>query len=167
MRKLLLILLAAAVSVQFGLAQPPGGGRGGRGGRGGGANPFGGPTTPPPPPPAGLECVASTPMPTFPMQALTEKVDGSIWLDIQVTPEGTAGAIKPTVASAYKDADKLLTPAAEALAKETKFKPECNGKTVLMVFRYALHGLPAAKPEVTTRQETPYLIWIESQPMGK
>ena len=158
MRKLILIALASALCVQFGMAQ-----RGG--GKGGGKN-GGAPPPPPPPPPAGLECFDNLPTPEFPRAALQAKVDGSVWETVQVDAQGAVGKIDTQVTSAYGDGEKLLKPPSDAAVRAAKFKSDCNGKTVLVVFRYELHGDAIANPQVTSRKETPYIVWIESQPMA-
>jgi hypothetical protein len=162
MRKFILIALAAALCLQFGIAQQ-GGGRGG--GKGGGKA-GGAPPPPPPPPPAGLECFDNLPTPEFPKAALQGKVDGSVWENVQVDAQGGVGKIDTQVTSAYADGEKLLKPPSDAAVHAAKFKSECNGKPVLVVFRYELHGDATANPQVTSRKEAPYLVWIESQPMG-
>jgi len=161
MRKLILIALAAALCVQFGIAQQ-GGGKGG----GKGAGKGGPPAPPPPPPPAGLECFDNLPTPEFPKAALQAKVDGSVWETVQVDAQGGVGKIDTQVTSAYGEGPKLLTPPSDAAVHAAKFKPECNGKTALVVFRYELHGDAVANPQVTSRKEAPYIVWIESQPIA-
>jgi len=52
----------------------------------------------------------------------------------------------------------------EKALQASKFKPECAGKTVSVVFRYQLHGQPSASPKVTSKTEDPNLVWIESEP---
>ena len=122
------------------------------------------PTAPAAPPPAGLECVDKLVAPDFPPAALRAHVDGSVWTWSHVTPQGTAEMITTQVVSAYGEGPKLLTPAAEQALKESKFKTSCAGKTVSVVFRYELHGEPTASPKVTTRNENPDIVYIESQP---
>jgi hypothetical protein len=158
MRKLLFFAFGAAVSVQLAMAQE-GGGRGGRGGRGG-------PPPPPPgPPPAGLECFEGIPMPEFPKAALQAKVDGTVWLNIAVGPQGAVGKVDTQVTSAWADGAKLLTPPAEAAIHSSKIKADCAGKHVLIVFRYELHGEPTANPKVTVEKDSQYMVRIDSQPM--
>lgn len=114
--------------------------------------------------PSGLECVDKLVTPDFPKTALEAHVDGSVWTWMQVTPQGTPDKITTQVVSAYGDGPKLLTPAAEKALKESKFKTNCAGKTVSVVFRYELHGEQTANPKVTSRNEPPNIVYIESQP---
>jgi hypothetical protein len=160
MRKLFLIALAAALCVQVGLAQRGGGKGGGRGGA------KGAPAPPPPPPPAGLECFDNLPTPEFPKAALQAKVDGSVWENIQVDAQGGVGSIDTQVTSAYSQGQNLLKPPSDAAIHAAKIKSDCAGKKVLVVFRYELHGDAIANPQVTSRKEMPYIVWIESQPMA-
>jgi hypothetical protein len=155
MRKLLLVAILSAVSIPYALAQR-GGGRGGQGGP---------PAPPPGPPPAGLECFDNLAMPEFPRTALQQRVDGTVWVHEEVGPGGAPGKMDVQVTSAWADGAKLLQPPVEAVIKAAKLKPDCAGKTVLAVFRYELHGDPVANPQVSTRKEPSYIVWIESQPM--
>jgi hypothetical protein len=152
MRRLLLLAVTLPLSIQSGMAQR-GGGRGGP------------PAPPPGPPPAGLECFDNLPTPEFPKAALQAKVDGTVWVNIEVGAQGAAGKVDTKVTSAYTAGSKLLTPPVEAAIHSAKLKADCAGKTVLVVFRYELHGDPTANPQVTTKREPSYLVWIESQPM--
>src|SRR5215471_11613157 len=88
------------------------------------------------PAPSGLECVDHLQTPEFPSSALTAHVDGSVWTWAQVTPQGTADKIQIQVVSAWGEGPKLLTPPVEKALQASKFKPECAGKTVSVVFRY-------------------------------
>jgi hypothetical protein len=112
---------------------------------------------------SGLECFEHMVTPEFPRAAMEEHVDGSVWTWTQVTAQG-AGRIDTQVVSAYSQGPKLLTPAVEKALKESKFKPDCTGKTVAVVFRYELHGNATAHPKVTSRTDTPDIVYIESQP---
>lgn len=155
MRKLLLVAVTSALTIQYGIAQP-GRGRGGQGGP---------PPPPAGPPPAGLECFDNLPTPEFPRAALQAKVDGTVWVNVEVGAQGAPGKIDTHVTSAYAEGPKLLTPPAEAAVRLAKLKADCAGKTALVVFRYELHGDPTANPQVTSRKEPSYIVWIESQPM--
>jgi hypothetical protein len=152
MRNLVLAAVTAALSIQYGIAQR-GGGRGGP------------PAPPAGPPPAGLECFDNLATPEFPTAALQAKVDGTVWVNLEVGAQGAAGKTTTQVTSAYADGPKLLTPPVEAAIHSAKLKANCSGKTVLVVFRYELHGAPTANPQVTSRRESSYIVWIESQPM--
>lgn len=160
MRKFLVVatasLLAAWLSVQPGMAQRGGGKGGGKGG--------GPPAPPAAPPPAGLECFDSIGTPDYPRAALQGKIDGSVWETIEVGAGGAMGKVDTQVVSAYSDGAKLLTPPVDAVVKAAKLKADCAGKTVLVVFRYQLHGDATANPQVTNRKEPPNMVWIESQP---
>lgn len=113
---------------------------------------------------SGMECVEHLATPDFPKAALEAHVDGSVWTWTLVTPQGAADKVRTQVVSAWSHGPQLLTPPVEKALKETKFKPDCAGKTVAVVFRYELHGEPTANPKVTSRTEPPNLVYIESQP---
>jgi hypothetical protein len=161
MRTLLVIGTILLMS-QYGKAQP--GGRGGGGGRGGAGR---GQQAAPPPPPAnpGFECFDHAETPEFPAVALQAHVDGTAWLSIHLTPQETVDRIDTQITSAWGTAAKFLTPAVERAVRASKFKAECAGKTVDIVFRYELHGEPAASPKPTIRTEA-NIMFIESQPQS-
>lgn len=169
----LLVIAASLLMASYGIAQPPGGGApgGGRGGRGGGgrggAGGGRGQQQPPPPPPPqlpGFECFDNPVVPEFPQAALRGKVDGTVWIHVQITSQDTAGKITNEVSSAWSDASKLLVPPVEKAVQASKFKADCAGKEVAVVYRYELHGEPVASPKVTNRMEKPNIMFIESQP---
>ena len=158
----LLVIAATLLIAQYGTAQPPAGGRGGgRGGAGGGRG-----QAAPPAPPAnpGFECFQNVEVPEFPHAALQAHVDGTAWVSITLTPQATVDKIGTQVTSAWGTASKLLTPAVEKAVRASKFKMDCAGKTVDVVYRYELHGEPTASAKVTNRMEQPNIMYIESQP---
>lgn len=161
MRTLLIVAATSLLMSQYAAAQPPAG-RGG-GGRGGGRGAQQ-PAPPPAPPNPGLECLDQLQTPEYPKAALLAHVDGSVWTNTQVTTQGTAGKIDNQVVSAYGNGAALLVPPVEKALQASKFKSDCAGKTVSVVFRYQLHGEPVANPQVTSRKEAPTIVWIESQP---
>jgi hypothetical protein len=152
-----LIVIAAALLVsQYGIAQQ--GGRGGRGGRGG----------PPPAEPSkpvnpGFECFESAQTPEFPQAALRAHIDATVWATVQVTPQLTADKVETKVTSAWADGPKLFTPAVEKILQASKFKAECAGKAVSVVYRFDLQGDPVAAPKVTAKTED-RVMYIESAP---
>jgi len=150
------ILIAAALLVsQYGIAQ-----QGGRGGRGGGRGPA---PEPPPPVNPGFECFQSVETPEFPQAALQSHIDATVWVTLQVTPQGAADKIETKVTSAWENGPKLFAPAVEKVIRASKFKPECAGKTVGVVYRYDLQGEPTATPKATEKTEA-RVMYIESQP---
>jgi hypothetical protein len=152
-----LIVIAAALLVsQYGIAQ-----QGGRGGRGGGRGAA--PAEPPAPVIPGFECFESVETPEFPPSALQTHIDATVWVTLQVTPQGTADKIETKVTSAWANGPKLFAPAVEKTVRAAKFKSECAGKPVGVVYRYDLHGEPVAAPKVTEKTEA-RVMYIESQP---
>ena len=116
------------------------------------------------PPEPGLECFAQMTMPAFPQEALREDVDGTVWTTISLTPQDAVGKIDAQVVSAYRDGTKLLEPAVEKAIRESTFKPECEGKTLHVAYRYQIDGVRVANPQPETKKEPPNVVWIESQP---
>ncbi len=148
-------------------AQPGGRGQGGGRGAGGGGGRGGGrgqAAEPPAPADPGFECFDHVETPEFPQSALRAHVDGTVYVRIQVTPQGAVDKIDTQVASSWADGPKLLTPAVEKAVRASKFKAECAGKTVAVVYRYSLHGDAIAAPKATTRTELSNIMFIESQP---
>jgi hypothetical protein len=111
-----------------------------------------------------FSCFENLPTPEYPMTALHQHVDGSVWTWVEVTPQGAPGKVDSQVVSAWADGSKLLVPPVEKAVHEAKIKQDCAGKKLAVVFRYELHGQPTANPKVTSRHEAPDIVWIESQP---
>jgi hypothetical protein len=150
------IAIAAALLVsQYGIAQ-----QGGRGGRGGGQGPA---PEPPKPVNPGFECFESVQTPEFPQAALQSRIDATVWVTLQVTPQLTADKIETKVTSAWADGPKLFAPVVEKILQASKFKSECAGKAVSVVYRYDLEGDPIAAPKSTVKRED-RVMYIESAP---
>jgi hypothetical protein len=112
----------------------------------------------------GFSCFENLATPEFPKTALQQRVDGSVWTWVHVTPQGAVEKIETQIVSAYRDGEKLLKPAVETAIRAAKIRPQCAGKTVPVVFRYQLFGQPTADPQVKSRTEAPNIMYIESQP---
>jgi len=87
-----------------------------------------------------------------------------VYIWVQLNAQATVDKIDNQVASAWEDGAKLLTPAVEKAVRASKFKMECAGKKVAVVYRYSLHGDAIANPKPTTRTELSNIMYIESQP---
>ena len=103
-------------------------------------------------------------MPEYPKNALQAHVDGSVWTWTHLNSQGTVDKIDSEVVSAWGEGPKLLTPPVEKAIRAAKIKPECAGKTVSVVFRYQLNGEATTEPKVTSRNEAPNIMYIESRP---
>ena len=112
----------------------------------------------------GLACFENFATPEYPKNALQTHVDGSVWTWTHLNSQGTVDKIDSEVVSAWGEGPKLLTPPVEKAIRAAKIKPECSGKTVSVVFRYQLHGEATTEPKVTSRNEAPNIMYIESQP---
>lgn len=165
MRFLLVIAAGLLMIGQYGIAQegPPGGGGGRGGGRGAGRGGGRGPVEPPPPPKPGFECFDHVVTPEYPSAALRDHIDGTVWVTLDVSAQGTPDNIKTEVSTAWAQGEKLLTPSVEKAVKASTFKSSCDGKAVAVVYRYDLTGEPVASPKVTTKSEA-RIMYIESEP---
>jgi hypothetical protein len=105
--------------------------------------------------------------PEFPLPALQARVDGTLWLSIHLNAQAGIEKIDTQVTSAWSTAKALLTPAVEKAVRASKFKTDCAGKTVDVVYRYELHGEAMANPKPTNRMDAPNIEYIESQPAKK
>lgn len=112
----------------------------------------------------GLACFENLASPEYPKNALQAHVDGSVWTWTDVDAQGRIDKIDTQVVSAWSQAEKQLAPAVERAIRAAKIKPECWGKKVSLVIRYELHGEATADPKVTSRNEAPNIMYIESQP---
>lgn len=117
----------------------------------------------PPPVQDGLSCFEHLVTPQYPSSALGAHVDGSVWTWIHVNPQGTPEKIDTQTVSAWRDGEKLLTPAVEQALRASKVKPECVGKTVRAVFRYQYEGEIAPDPNAKPETDGNYLVWILSK----
>ena len=102
--------------------------------------------------------------PEYPTAALRADVDGSVYTWVKLSAQGTVDKVDTEIASASAQASKLLVPAVEKALRSSKFKSDCAGKTVAVVFRYHIWGEAVANPKVTTKTEPPDIINVDSQP---
>ena len=112
----------------------------------------------------GLACFENTPMPEYPRTALGERVDGSIWATVHVSPQGSIEKIDTRAVSAWRESEKLLAPAVDKAIHAAKIKSDCDGKTVTVVFKYEIHGDPTAMPKPNSYAAPPNTVVIDSQP---
>ena len=167
---LLLSLPATAQQQQDGRGGQPGGrgqagGRGQGGGRGGpGGGRGGAAAVDQQPAEPGFECFDRVENPEYPSAALQARIDGTAWVRIGLTAQGTIDKLEVKVISAWGTAPGLLGPPVEKVVRASKFKPECAGKTVAVSYWFALKGEATATPKTTVRRETSSVMYIESPP---
>ena len=102
--------------------------------------------------------------PEFPESALQSRVDATVWATFEVTPRAAPDKVEIEVVSAWNNGSTLFAPAVEQTIRASKFKPECAGKTVAVVYRYELRGEAIAAPKVTQRADA-RVMYLESQPL--
>jgi hypothetical protein len=90
-------------------------------------------------------------------------VDGTVWVTLDVTAQGSPDKIHTEVTSAWANGEKLLAPSVEKAVRASKFKSSCAGKDVAVVYRYNLIGDPVANPEPKTKSDA-RIMYIESAP---
>jgi len=154
-------------------APPAQGGRGGAGGAGGpgagggrggaGAGRGGDAAQPAPPEDPGFECFERAETPEFPAAALQRRIDGTAWLRISLTPQGTIDKLDLKVISAWGTAPALLGPPVEKVVRASKFKTGCGGKTVAVAYVFGISGEATATPK-PARKDSAHVMYIESQP---
>src|SRR5262245_29627203 len=137
MRNLALIALALLISLPaVALQGPPAqGGRGGAAGAGGpggpgagggrGARGGGDAAQPAPPEDPGFECFEKVDTPDFPATALQRRIDGTAWVRVDLTPQGTISNLDLKVISAWGTAPALLGPPVDKVVRAAKFKATC------------------------------------------
>lgn len=111
--------------------------------------------------PTGLECVDHLDTPDFPAPALKAGVDGSVYAFVRLTPDATVGKVDTETASAWAQGSKLLPPAVEKAVRGSKFKSNCAGKTVDLVFRYHIWA-DGPNSKVTMKTEPPDVVDVDS-----
>jgi len=170
----LAILMALPAIAQQGLPAPPAqggrggaagpGGPGGGGGRGGAGGARGADAAQPAPPEdPGFECFERVDAPEFPSAALQRGIDGTAWLRIALTPQGAIDKLDLKIVSSWGTAPSLLGPPVEKVARASKFKASCGGKTVAVAYVFAFRGEATAAPK-PTRRDLARVMYIESQP---
>jgi L,D-peptidoglycan transpeptidase YkuD (ErfK/YbiS/YcfS/YnhG family) len=112
----------------------------------------------------GFDCFERVDPPEFPESALQSRVDATVWATFEVTPRAAPDKVEIEVVSAWNDGPTLFAPAVEQTIRASKFKPECAGKTVAVVYRYELRGEAIAAPKVTQRADA-RVMYLESQPL--
>jgi len=174
MRNLALIALALLISLPaMALQGPPAhGGRGAAGGPGGpgagggrGARGGGDAAQPAPPEDPGFECFEKVDTPDFPGTALQRRIDGTAWVRVALTPQGTISNLDLKVISAWGPAPGLLGPSVEKVVRAAKFKVSCAGKTVAVAYVFSISGEPTATPK-PTRRDSAHVMYLESQPQS-
>lgn len=111
--------------------------------------------------PPGLECVDHLDTPDFPADALKTGVDGSVYAFVRLSPQATVEKVDTETASAWQQGSKMLQPAVEKAVRASKFKSDCAGKTVDLVFRYHIWG-DGPNSKVTTKTEPPNIVDVDS-----
>jgi hypothetical protein len=105
-----------------------------------------------------ISCIDRLQMPTFPALARKARVQGTINAVVVLSPQGS-------VQTMNTKGHPLLVPSVEDIIRTAKFRSDCGGKTVTLVFDFRLAGSGSQQPMQSVSFGAPNRFWIAVQPL--
>ncbi len=107
-----------------------------------------------------MSCVERLEIPGYPVLAAQARIQGTITVSVALTTDGSVGKVETEVASKYSQARSLFgTPVWKAI-REAKFRSDCAGKTVRLIFHFDLEGTAGLQTKGTVLFGYPNTFWI-------
>jgi hypothetical protein len=117
-------------------------------------------TANPPGADSNLACVERLNMPRYPRLAAQARVEASIMASVLVGSDGLAKKIDTSKDAKFSN---LFAAPVSAVIQAAKFRTECAGKTVQLIFNFNLIGVSQGTQKETFSFGYPNVFWIVSE----
>jgi len=111
-----------------------------------------------------IACVERLAIPTYPRVARAVSIDGTVKVKVQLASDASVLKVTTEVVSRFTGAKDLLAGPIEDQIRSVKFRSECGGKLVALVFQFELHGKGMPSPKETSEFSYPNTFRIISEP---
>ena len=108
-------------------------------------------------------CIERLEIPLYPPLAAQARIEGTITLSVLLTSGGKVEQVDTEIASKYSQARNLFATPVWKVIKEAKFRPNCAGKTVRLVFHFDLEGVSPGNLRASTSFGFPNTFWIVAE----
>jgi len=107
-----------------------------------------------------MSCVERLEIPGYPALAAQARIQGTITVSVALASDGRVGKVETEAASKYSQARSLFgTPVWKAI-REAKFRADCGGKTVRLIFHFDLEGIAGLQTRASVLFGYPNTFWI-------
>jgi hypothetical protein len=119
-------------------------------------------------PETNIGCVERLQMPAYPAMARQAQVEATITASVLLSPKPT---VQQQVITQFKSktqrAAAILMPTVEKAIQDASFRPDCTGKTVVLIFDFKVAGLPSGNPKQSVSFGYPNKFWILTEPAAR
>jgi hypothetical protein len=91
------------------------------------------------------------------------RIEASLTASVAISSDGMVQKIENTVDSRYSQAKSLFGTPVEKVIRRAKFRSECSGKTVRLVFHFNLLGMSPNDLKASTSFGYPNIFWIVAE----
>ncbi len=110
-----------------------------------------------------MACVERLEIPRYPALATQARIEATVTASVLISPEGLPKDSGTEAESKFTRASSLFAPPVWKAINEGKFRPDCAGKIVKLVFHFRLQGASAGKPWQSVSFQYPNAFWIVSE----
>ena len=105
-------------------------------------------------PDTNIACVERLEMPLYPPLAIQAHVEGTVTASVLLSPQGSAQLITTEFDSRTRKVYGALIHVVEDAIREGAYRPNCAGRTVVLIFDFKIAGRPADGPRSRLRSAT-------------
>ncbi len=109
-----------------------------------------------------IGCVERLEIPRYPPLATQARIEGTITASVLISPEGVPKPLGTEAASKFAQAKNLLSQPVWKVISDGKFRSDCAGNIVKLVFHFTLKGI-SNNPRQTVSFGYPNVFWIASE----
>jgi TonB family protein len=110
-----------------------------------------------------IACVERLELPSYPPLAAHAGRQATITASVLLTPQGTVKQVDTKAESSFSQAKSLFDAPVRKVISEARFRPDCAGKTVWLVFHFDLNGGLPVNQRGSTSFGYPSNFWIVSE----
>jgi hypothetical protein len=112
---------------------------------------------------ANVNCLERLQFPPYPLLATQARIQGTITAAIFLTTGGKVAKVETDATSTYSNANHLLGEPVLKVVREAKFRSDCAGKTVRLIFHFDLEGASRVRKSATFSFGYPNNFWIVAE----
>jgi hypothetical protein len=111
-----------------------------------------------------IACVERLPMPMYAALAQQTRLEGTITTSVMLSPRATVEKVTTDFAAKSSKVTGALIRSVEDAVRGAAFRPNCGGKTVVLIFEFKIAGEPSDHPKQTDSFGYPNKFWIVVEP---
>jgi len=112
---------------------------------------------------SGGACIERLQIPDYPRLAIVAAISGTLTTSVLLSPQATVQSISTDAKTARGAGAPLFVAPVETAVRRATFRPNCGGRTVVMVFHFEFGETVSYTPKQSVVFGYPNTFWIVSE----